>query len=223
LKLKESDLSVSGYSQFIRANKITLSKNALFDRFLYNALALSTVETNAENELIKHMTFITAISNVITHTASEIDPDTLYDFKVSVLDYLNFASKKKLKDKNRKIVEKSNLEEQLKNNVEEIKQTIENSGLESKLSIEELMQYLQKKSISKNKIVYHHLLSQMDFIRKNLHRRSGTVKFLNQAMFLVKSLPKVTDQNNLILGIQSYIESVDSENIWSDSDDEWEY
>jgi hypothetical protein len=221
LKLKEEDLSVAEYSKFVRANKIILSPNSLFDRILYSSFGLAGDSANPEFKLIGGVSFLEGISNIVTYISTEIDPKSLYDFKVSVLDYLNFVSKKKLKEKNRTVIENRELQETNKNRVQEIRKTIELSSLESSISVEELMSYLAKEHLIPNQITYHHLLSQMNFIRKNLHTRTGTVKFINQAMFLVKSLPKTIDQHSLILGIGNYIESKEAEILWSD-DDEWE-
>jgi hypothetical protein len=219
LDLEESDLSMITFVAYVRKKGLKLSSNKLFDRFLYNILQLSNLSNSKEHELVKNVTFTNGLSNIVLYISEEIDPESLYDLKLSVFQYINFAANKKLKDKDLVIKKQVELKETNKNLLIEINNTIESTKLESKISVEELILFIQEGKYISNPTVLHHLLSQMDFIRKNLHKRSGRVKFMNQAMFLANSLSKTADKNNIILGIQKYIEHKESESVWSEEDD----
>jgi hypothetical protein len=220
LNIRESDMSVYKYFGYLQQFNSKLSTNKIFDTILYNTIKIAPYSQSEEHLLIANQTFTQGIANIVEYVAQDLDPISFDELKNSISGYIKYVRARK----NLIIERKVDAELKNKNKLLTIQGLIQTSQLESLISVEELMNYIQKENLIPNPTILHHLLSQMDFIRKNLHKRLGTVKFMNQAMFLVKSLPKLSDQTNLISALNEYISVRSDELMWEKNteNDEWE-
>jgi hypothetical protein len=220
LNIRESDMSVYKYFGYLQQFNSKLSTNKIFDTILYNTIKIAPYSQSEEHLLIANQTFTQGIANIVEYVAQDLDPISFDELKNSISGYIKYVRARK----NLIIERKVDAELKNKNKLLTIQGLIQTSQLESLISVEELMNYIQKENVIPNPTILHHLLSQMDFIRKNLHKRLGTVKFMNQAMFLVKSLPKLSDQTNLISALNEYISVRSDELMWEKNteNDEWE-
>jgi hypothetical protein len=221
LNLKESDVSMLSCYLYLKTNKLPLATNKQFDRFLYNLIGIASKEGSFEESLTKDVSFTKGLSNIFKYLSREMDPESFEYFQTSISSYFDYIAQRKDKKRQIQIQEKKETSQTNSEIITNIQNVISEHNLESSISIEELINQINKGGNGLDQSALHHLVSQMDFIRKNLHKRSGTVKFMNQAMFLVKSLPKLSDQTKLISAIKHYISKKEDEKMW-ETEEEWE-
>jgi hypothetical protein len=212
LRLTDQDVSLTSFVQFVKKLELTSSRLDLgFERIFLVSLHEITLH-NEENQ----KTFIEHISQKAQEVSDVKEPGNLITLHAYLQKYLEFVHQKKLEKDQKKKAEEFPLAEKNTKLALYFRDKISQEGLEDKISIRNCLDYIAAQNVYINDIQYRHLLSQMDFLNKSLNMRGGNVKFINQFTFMMRSLPKNSDQNSLLMGLHSYLDSV------SDSSSDWE-